>query len=250
MAPETKKLFWKQSSSRAKQDKKGPFSQWLATEAEDDSTLIYYPSINPENETQQRSRWLLPYADLMTILLGLFIVLFSIQSQQLQPKIIDKSKLQVEKIENKQTTKIEKALKDSGLKALVKTKAENNEMIISFNEQIFFEPAQASLSPQAKLTLNKLAGVLKESSGQIQIEGHTDNTPIQTAQFPSNWELSSSRATAILRYLIRQHHFDPKKISASGHGEFRPIATNESLSGRQQNRRVDIVIQTEQLKQN
>ena len=81
----------------------------------------------------------------------------------------------------------------------------------------------------------------------IRIEGHTDNRPINTAKYPSNWELSSDRATQVVRYLTDQHSFDPKRISALGFGEYRPMATNDNDEDRARNRRVDIVVLTNEM---
>ncbi|MBM3792005.1 MAG: chemotaxis protein MotB, partial [Acidobacteria bacterium] len=77
---------------------------------------------------------------------------------------------------------------------------------------------------------------------QIRIEGHTDNVPIRTARFPSNWELSTSRATTICSYLVERFGFAPEELSAAGYGEFRPIDSNDTSEGRARNRRVDIVV--------
>jgi chemotaxis protein MotB len=74
------------------------------------------------------------------------------------------------------------------------------------------------------------------------VEGHTDNIPINTTQFPSNWELSSARASNGLKYLIQHFQVEPAKISATGYGEFRPLAENSTSEGRSKNRRVDIVM--------
>jgi len=76
----------------------------------------------------------------------------------------------------------------------------------------------------------------------IRIEGHTDNVPISTARFPSNWDLSTARSLKILKYFIDAHGYDPRKLSALGFGEFRPIDTNDTPTGRIKNRRVDIMV--------
>ncbi len=76
----------------------------------------------------------------------------------------------------------------------------------------------------------------------MRIEGHTDNIPISTSQFPSNWELSVARATNVLRYMLKNYEIEPNSISATGYGEFRPTADNGTAEGRGKNRRVDIVL--------
>jgi len=90
--------------------------------------------------------------------------------------------------------------------------------------------------------LDNITEAIRKYSNSIRIEGHTDNVPIKTAQFPSNWELSTARATNIVHYLVDAHEFPPEKLSAIGYGEYRPIADNSSEEGRQKNRRVDVVV--------
>jgi chemotaxis protein MotB len=91
---------------------------------------------------------------------------------------------------------------------------------------------------------------LNSYSNGIRVEGHTDNVPISSHNFPSNWELSTSRATNVVQYLTKQDDFDPTKISAAGYGEYRPISDNSSEDGRSKNRRVDIVLLSEQGERN
>jgi len=90
--------------------------------------------------------------------------------------------------------------------------------------------------------LDKIAPLLIESHRHIRIEGHTDNLPINTRDFPSNWELSTARAVNVVKYLIEKHNFSPYILSAAGYGEYRPIAPNDSARNRALNRRVDIII--------
>ena len=90
--------------------------------------------------------------------------------------------------------------------------------------------------------LDKLAPLLKESYRQIRIEGHTDNLPINTPEFPSNWELSTARAVNVVKYMIEKHNFSPYIMSAAGYSEYRPVAPNDSIKNRALNRRVDIII--------
>jgi hypothetical protein len=89
---------------------------------------------------------------------------------------------------------------------------------------------------------DRIAAMLSQHDYRLRIEGHTDNAPIHTAQFPSNWELSTSRATEIVRLLIVRNGFGPDRLSAAGYAEYRPVATNLTAEGRGMNRRVDIII--------
>jgi len=115
-------------------------------------------------------------------------------------------------------------------------------LILRFSERFFFDSGDASIRPDVAPMLHIIAGSLEKIPNHIRIEGHTDSVPIRTARFPSNWELSTARATSIVHYLLTHHQFEPTRLSAAGYGEFRPIATNDSSDGRSQNRRVDIVI--------
>jgi len=97
--------------------------------------------------------------------------------------------------------------------------------------------------PEDKPILHKVASILKKyADREVLIEGHTDDEPIASAQFSSNWELSTARATTILRYLEEKEGISPKRLSAAGYGEYRPLATNATREGREKNRRVEIVI--------
>lgn len=113
-------------------------------------------------------------------------------------------------------------------------------LIIRLKDNILFDPGSDIIKDKARETLDRLAGVLKEIPNPIRIEGHTDTRPINTSKFPSNWELSTARATNIIRYLINNHNFSPKKLSAVGYGEYMPL--KEGLLDQTANRRVDIVV--------
>lgn len=119
---------------------------------------------------------------------------------------------------------------------------EKRGVVVSLSEQIIFEAGKADILDNAKAVIDDIAMVLKQMPNHIKIEGHTDNIPINTPQFPSNWELSAARALNILKYMLDVHGFNPGKLSATGYGEFRPFAPNDTLDGRAKNRRVDIVI--------
>ncbi len=115
-------------------------------------------------------------------------------------------------------------------------------LILRFSERFFFDSGDASIRPDVTPMLHIIGESLEKIPNHIRIEGHTDSVPIRTARFPSNWELSTARATSIVHYLLTHHQFEPTRLSAAGYGEFRPISSNNSSEGRSQNRRVDIVI--------
>lgn len=115
-------------------------------------------------------------------------------------------------------------------------------LVVRMKDSILFDSGQADLKPAAMAVLDKLAGTLRQLPNQVRIEGHTDNRPISTAKYPSNWELSTARATNVIRYLIEHSGLSPKRLSAAGYGEYRPVSDNGTDAGRADNRRVDIVL--------
>ena len=98
------------------------------------------------------------------------------------------------------------------------------------------------MNAKALAVVDRIVGTLSPQSYNLRVEGHTDNTPIRTAQFPSNWELSTARATFLLQYLISNGRIRPQRLSAVGYGEYRPVADNNTPEGRAANRRVDLVV--------
>jgi chemotaxis protein MotB len=115
-------------------------------------------------------------------------------------------------------------------------------LTISLTEAGFFAPGSAVIQPAAYAVVNQIAETILDVPNNVRVEGHTDNTPIHTAQFPSNWELSSARATNLLQYLISTSEIPPRRLSAVGYGEYHPVASNGTVDGRALNRRVDLVI--------
>jgi len=105
-----------------------------------------------------------------------------------------------------------------------------------------FQSGSARMMAASEAALDRIAGMLGKREYRLRIEGYTDNTPIHTAQFPSNWELSTSRATEVVRVFIVREGFSPDRLSAAGYGEYHPLASNLTVEGRSANRRVDIVI--------
>lgn len=118
-------------------------------------------------------------------------------------------------------------------------------LVLSLKESAFFAPGEDTVSPQAIPVLAKLAEALRQVPGQVRLEGHTDNTPIRSRRFPSNWHLSIARSTAVLKLVTREFQFPPERLAVAGYGEHQPLDSNQSERGRTRNRRVDVVILTQ-----
>jgi chemotaxis protein MotB len=141
-------------------------------------------------------------------------------------------------------------LKNSIADALMKYKSDeltvynkDGNVYVALQEKLVFKSGSAVVDPKGKEALKSLALVLNNTSGiSVMIEGHTDNVPIKTSLFKDNWDLSTGRATSILRILTNDYGFDPNRITASGRGEFHPVQTNETVEGRSGNRRTEIIL--------
>ncbi|MFZ1130470.1 MAG: flagellar motor protein MotB [Terriglobales bacterium] len=115
-------------------------------------------------------------------------------------------------------------------------------LVISLREVGFFESGSAQMKTTSEAAFDLIANMLRDRAYRLRIEGHTDNAPIHNPEFRSNWELSTSRATEIVRLLIVREGFSPDRLSAAGFAEYHPVASNLTPEGRGMNRRVDIVI--------
>ncbi|PJC48284.1 MAG: hypothetical protein CO035_04310, partial [Candidatus Omnitrophica bacterium CG_4_9_14_0_2_um_filter_42_8] len=137
----------------------------------------------------------------------------------------------------------EKLKQEIGDKSVRLEMAEKGLAII-FLTEVLFDSGKVEIKPEAFSSLDKIAGVLGKNveDRNIGIEGHTDNEPIKHSGWKSNWELSTSRATSVLHYLVDKKGISPKRVAAIGYGEYRPVASNDTASGKKQNRRVEIVI--------
>lgn len=115
-------------------------------------------------------------------------------------------------------------------------------LVISLREMAFYASGSATLKEESLPSIARIATLLRQRQCYLRIEGHTDNIPIHTAQFASNWELSTARATEMIRLLVNDFAWMPDHLSAAGYGEFHPVAPNDSEEGRRLNRRIDIVV--------
>ncbi len=139
-------------------------------------------------------------------------------------------------------TSIMTFLRQKGAEDKVSLQIGSRGLVISLKDTEFFDSGSATVRTDSMPLLDNIAQAINTYSNSIRIEGYTDNVPIKTAQFPSNWELSTARATNIVHYLVKTHGVSPERLSAVGYGEYHPIADNSTEQGRQKNRRVDIVV--------
>lgn len=218
----------------------------------------------PFAESSDKDRYLITYADLITLLLGLFIILYAISS-------IDKSKYEnitkamanifgkqenISKLERvgegivnlSPTEKLKGALANlidkNNYSSSIRFEENERGITVHILEDIMFAAGKAELVENSKHVLKNLAVILRELPNDIRIEGHTDNMPINTYLFPSNWHLSVARATSTAYYLMEFEKLNPDKIAVVGYADVKPIAPNDTPEHRSQNRRVDIVIIT------
>lgn len=133
----------------------------------------------------------------------------------------------------------------------VKVDLQDRGLVITFLTEILFDSGKAQIREEGQKMLYKVASVVlsEKMANDIGIEGHTDNIPIKFSGYKSNWELSTARATSVLHYLIDNCGLNPKRLSATGYGEYQPVASNDTSEGQQRNRRVEIIIKPEELSQ-
>lgn len=234
----------------------------------------------PPHEEHQGEAWLLPYSDLMTLLLALFISLFAI-SQTDQTKVSQMAQafssafnmggpsffsqmgpnagrmaempsdedrgnsayIQESKQLDEVKREIDEYVKQNDLEQDLSTTMTDDGLMIRIKENALFPSGSATLGGQAQRIGPVVANLLAPMTQRVIISGHTDNVPINTPQFPSNWELSSQRAINFMKYLFSLNSkLNPVRFSAIGFAEYRPIADNATEEGRQKNRRVEILI--------
>jgi chemotaxis protein MotB len=209
-------------------------------------------------------RWLLTYSDLITLLLGLFVILYAISkvdagkyaeiasalngvfgSQRgvisVRPAVLDQSAI-LQSERQRIVRDVRNALQlDTQQMPITVTENERG-VTVHIMEELLFASGSADIKASSLSALDTLAGVLRTLPNDLRVEGHTDNVPITTLQFPSNWHLSVARALNVAYYLIQQHGLIQERVSVVGYSEFLPIAANDTPEHRSQNRRVDIVI--------
>jgi chemotaxis protein MotB len=241
----------------------------------------------PHEEHPDES-WLLPYSDLMTLLLALFIVLFAAssvnttkfeemsrafktafssgigildnggvtQDDQLKRRTADnldhkddgkksRKTLEQEEQHNLEELKqqIDKYIQKNGLSTQLETQLNQSQLLITIRDNALFPSGSASIKKDSQKLASAIGQMLQQYPDyEILVTGHTDDQPINTSEFPSNWELSSKRAINFMKILLENTAFDPKRFSAIGYGEFRPLESNLTDAGRAKNRRVEVSI--------
>lgn len=234
--------------------------------------------------------WLIPYADILTLLLALFIVLYASAQvdqkkfEQLaqsfsnafrgntsvfennrtvpqvdvgQPRSTDKIPSVVSVLGNdraagfqQETVQLveakrllDKYIEDNSLTGSIGTSLTDDGLLVRIKDSALFASGQADLLPASRTYAQTIAAMLATLPQQVVISGHTDNVPINTAEFPTNWDLSSKRALNFMKFLLAQDSkLRPERFSAIGHGEYRPAAANDTAAGRAENRRVEVLI--------
>ena len=149
-----------------------------------------------------------------------------------------------EKIEESMYYQVSKFVADHDLEAVVDIIESDLGVVIQLRDNILFETSKSDLRSESKEILDSIAALISSMNNNIVVEGHTDNRPINTAEFPSNWELSVDRAVNVVRYFVENGKIDPKRLSATGYGEFQPIVDNDTEENMEKNRRVNILIMT------
>jgi chemotaxis protein MotB len=245
-------------------------------------------SRHPNRRHPNHERWLISYADFITLLFALFVVLFAAskadeQKQKMvsesinsaftalglfpnasrQPgnaanttsgaekpivpmnivmgeDVLSPAKVQ-EDLEHIRR-ELQQSLSNQIAQHTVSIQMGRDGLVISLREAGFFDSGSAIPKPETLPTLRQIATSLSRTSYNLRIEGHTDNIPIHTTEFDSNWELSTARATRIARLFLELKAMPPARIAAAGYAEFHPVATNATPEGRAENRRVDVVV--------
>lgn len=237
------------------------------------------------HESENTDRWMVSYADFVTLLFAFFVVMYAISSVNegkyrvlsdtmteafkvapkspnpiqigkenrsitsakpsndiIQPiKILPKSERTYEREMQQIAQTVSKSVQPLIDQGLIKVTQHKLWVEIEMNSKILFSSADSELEEEAFPALKALAGVLKKLPNSIDVEGHTDNVPINNELFPSNWELSAARAASVV-HLFTNYGVDPRRLSSIGYAEYRPISNNSTSEGRLRNRRVKVVI--------
>ncbi len=151
-----------------------------------------------------------------------------------------------EKLKGKEFDEAKNDIRDTiaeqGISDKVQVVEEKDFLLIRLDQEIFFDPGSADIVDEGKTVLSSLAVSLREMKNEIMVSGHTDNVPMTNKRYATNWELSTARATNVVRYFVEAENLDPELFTATGNGEYRPVGDNNTPEGRQKNRRIEIKI--------
>ncbi|PUU94680.1 MAG: chemotaxis protein MotB [Halanaerobium sp.] len=227
---------------------------------------------NNNNDNEPGSpAWMTTFGDMMTLLLVFFVLLYSFSTMDVEKfkGFISALQSQLGVLEGGQTItsnpnidagtlgedyaqapqniqqimrELDNYIESNNLGDRVNVENKRKGLVISLTGEILYELGRARIREQGREVLAMISDILKDIPNDIMIEGHTDNLPIRTDEFPSNWELSTARAVNVIKFLIEERGFDPARLSAAGYSEYRPVAENTSPEGRAENRRVEVVI--------
>ena len=227
----------------------------------------------PQGIHENQDRWLLTYADLITLLLAFFIVMYSMSRVDAKKfgaissaltgvlKGADLKQRDRQTLDGRLTTggplktgelrlmqrQLQQKVGESGMSSTISSDVTDRGLVISVKVAALFDEGKADLNPGALAVLRVIGHEISTVTNHVRVEGHTDPRPINTPRFPSNWELSTTRATSVLRFLVDSTGCVPQRISALGFGEYRPIVVNDSPEHMAENRRVDIVLLSQQM---
>lgn len=207
---------------------------------------------------EPHERWMISYADLVTLLFALFVVLYAAADHERASQVAQAVTAAVgnypasssnstdvssrSKPINNTRAAIERTFTaNPALRSRARILESKDGFTVSLAEAGFFAPGDATVRDDARTLIETVADALLDSPAQLRIEGHTDSMPISTSQYPSNWELSSARASVVLGQFLARG-FPPSRLALAGYAGERPIADNTKPEGRALNRRVDLVI--------
>lgn len=197
------------------------------------------------------SNWLITLSDLLTLLLMFFIFFFLTAGKPGAQKTESKAGDAVPPTtrtmpappseQEKVRDEMASAIRDMDMDDAVSVRSSKGEVIITLREKVTFRPGEADLLDTSRPVLDKIGGLLhRYPSFMVEIDGHTDDQPINTRQYPSNWELSVDRATKVLKYLVAKGGMEPSRCYVQGNADLRPLVPNDTPEQRAENRRVEI----------
>ncbi|MHB1285255.1 MAG: flagellar motor protein MotB [Leptospirales bacterium] len=219
-------------------------------------------------EHENLERWLVSYADFITLLFAFFVMLYAISSlntgkfrvlsnaivatfehkkqitttHAIIPKDTPNAGKETPHVESVMVQAMQLLVEKSSEKGDMKVVSTKKGIVLRIQSKMLFETGHARIRKEALPVLKKLAILLAKTNHEIRVRGFTDNHPIRTARYPNNWALSTMRSVNVLTRLLQYGSIDPRRAGASGFGKFRPIATNLTPEGREENRRVEILI--------